>query len=134
MELNADSKGGGDGPSLLVTFKTGLGAVLILAGVSLGFYVAATAFGLTKGEKPPRLVTQLAGEQVRGVVELPDNKGPMKFEVLPNILQTGLYLLTFLLLTIPASLAGGMMKAGVGLLDSESVNLMKQLLEKLRRT
>lgn len=133
-ETNSDSRASGDGPSLLATFKTGMGTVLILAGVSLGFYVASTVFGLIKGEAPPRLVTQLTGELVRGEVELPDNKGPVKFEVSPNILQTGLYMLTFLLLTIPTSLAGSMMKAGVGLLDSESVRVMKQLLEKLRRT
>jgi len=132
-DIHSDLKGGGEGPSLLAIFKTGLGTVLILAGASLGFYVAFTAFGLIAGEKPPQLVAHFAGDQVKGAVELPDNKGPMKFEVSPNVLQMGLYFLSFLLLTIPSAIATGIIRAGVGLMDSESITIMKQLLEKLRR-
>jgi hypothetical protein len=105
-----------------------------LTGVSLGIYVAMTAFGMIAGENPPKLVTHFAGEQVKGTVELPDNKGPMQIEVSPNILQMALYFLSFLLLTIPSAIATGIVRAGVGLMDSESVTVMKQLLEKLRRT
>lgn len=131
-DIMGDSKSSGEGPGLLALLKTVVGILLVVAGVSLGLYVAVTVIGLVQGGEPPRLVAHFAEDSVEGNVELPGNNGPVKFEFSPNVLQAATYVLTFLFLTIPTSIAGGLLKGGVGLLDSDSSKVLKQLVDSLR--
>lgn len=132
-EIDGETRGGlGEMPNVMTLFKSGVGTLLILAGVSLGFYVASTVFKLLDGQEPPGLVANFPKGQLAGQVEVPE-KGPVKFDFSPDVVKPGLYFLSFLLLTIPSAFALGMLKVGASLFDFESVKVMRELLAQLRK-
>lgn len=123
-----------DAAGMLSFFRCAVAAGLILTGVFLGLYIAFMALGLVNGKEPPALVKNLVQEAVKGVVEQVENEKKLDFEVSSNVLAAVGWLLTFLYLLIPTTVAGGMVRAGAGLLQPESTQVLQQIVDRLRNS
>lgn len=68
--------------------------------------------GLVNGKEPPALVKNLVQDAVQGAVKQDQNENKLDFEVSSNVLAAVGWLLTFLYLLIPTTVAGGLIRGG----------------------
>ncbi len=128
-----DKGSAADTAGMLSFFRCAVAAGLVLTGVFLGLYIAFTALGLVNGKEPPALVKNLVQDAVQGAVKQVENENKLDFEVSSNVLAAVGWLLTFLFLLIPTTVAGGLIRGGAGLLQPESTQVLQQIVDRLRR-
>ena len=116
---------------ILPLYKTLAGTLLLTIGVILGIYVAITAFGLIRGQEPPGLVKQFAAQANAFPIAAPDGNGQPTFRVPPDVMRAFIYLLTCLLLSLPALIASAFVNAGTRLMQDDTAQLLQKLTQKI---
>lgn len=125
--LNSDQQGS----NLFSIYKTFAGTVLIVIGVVLGLYVAIAAFNMIDGDDPPGIVNRFAEPAAEDVVEKAEEQTGQQFDLSSDLKCIAVYVLAFLILILPATIATTLISTGAKLLRGEATEALNLLAERL---
>ncbi|NNE01351.1 MAG: hypothetical protein HKN47_28895 [Pirellulaceae bacterium] len=129
-----------EAPNILTGFRVLTSIALIVVGVILALYMATIVLALVRADEPPGLVAQLTTVVVQqaDVAEAAINEQQVRqrvqpIDIAPDLKKTLAYLLVFLMLLIPASIATKMIAAGAALMPNDSAQALEAVLKKLKQ-
>lgn len=122
------------GSNLFSIYKAFAGTVLIVIGVVLGLYVAIAAFNIIDGDDPPGIVNRFAVPAAENTVEKAKEQTGPQFDLSPDLKRIAVYVLAFLILILPATVATTLISTGAKLLRGEATEALNLLAERLKRS